>query len=190
PVSMLALVFLIGVACAQSTPKTATLPPPSGGATLRHYDIKVSDLPAPEVLTGPRNQSKVIPRPDGAELTLPRGFQVAVYAEGDLQQPRNMALAPNGDVFVAESQGNRISILRDSNNDGRVDVRFVFATGLNRPFGMAFWRDYLYVGNTNGLVRFAYKSGQTKAEAEPEKIAELPGGPGHWTRTVIFNQAR
>jgi glucose/arabinose dehydrogenase len=188
PVSAVALLVLVSLACAQSSPKTSTLPAPSSGA-LRHYDIKVSDLPAPEVLTGPRNQSKVIPRPDGAELTLPPGFQVAVFAEGDLQQPRHMALAPNGDVFVAESSGNRITILRDSNNDGRVDDRFVFATGLNRPFGMAFWRDYFYVGNTNGLVRFAYKPGQTKAEGEPEKIADLPAGLGHWTRNVIFNQA-
>lgn len=188
PASALALLILISLACAQSASKSSSSPQGSAGAP-RHYDIKVSDLPAPEVLTGPRNQSKVVPRPDGAELTLPRGFQVAVFAEGDLQQPRNMALAPNGDVFVAESQGNRITLLRDSNNDGRVDDRFVFATGLNRPFGMAFWRDYLYVGNTNSLVRFAYKAGQTKAAGEPEKIVDLPSGPGHWTRNVIFNQA-
>jgi len=155
---------------------------------IRHYDIKVSDLPAPEVLTGPRNNSRVIPRPEGAELSLPPGFQVTAFAETDLVQPRHMVLASNGDIFVAESQGNRISILRDSNSDGRVDDRFIFATGLNRPFGMAFWRDYLYVGNTDGIVRFAYKTGQTKASGDPEKIAELPTG-GHWTRNVIFNQA-
>ncbi len=188
PASALALSILVTLACAQSALKsTSSSPSPAG--TLRHYDIKVSDLPAPEVLTGPRNQSKVIPKPDGAELTLPPGFQVAVFADGDLQQPRHMVLAPNGDVFVAESQGNRITILRDSNNDGKVDERFVFATGLNRPFGMAFWHDYLYIGNTNGVVRFAYKTGQTKAAGEPEKIVELPSGPGHWTRNVVFNQA-
>lgn len=187
PVPSVALLFIISIACAQSSPKTAALAPPASGA-LRHYDIKVSDLPAPEVLTGPRNQSKVIPRPDGAELTLPPGFQVSVFADTDLQQPRHLALSSNGDVFVSEPQGNRISILRDTNNDGRVDERFVFATGLNRPFGMAFWRNYLYVGNTNSLVRFAYKPGQTKAEGEPEKIADLPSGPGHWTRNVVFNQ--
>src|SRR5881396_680656 len=131
PVPAIALLFIIGIGCAQS-PKTSTLPPSSGA--LRHYDIKVSDLPAPEVLEGPRNQSKVIPRPDGAELTLPPGFQASVFAEDNLQQPRHMVLASNGDVFVSEPQGNRISIMRDSNNDGRVDERFVFATGLNRPF--------------------------------------------------------
>ena len=187
-VPAVALLFIISIACAQSSPRTAA-PPPSSSGALRHYDIKVSDLPPPEVLTGPRNQSKVIPRPDGAELILPPGFRVSVFAEDDLKQPRHLTLAPNGDIFVSEPQGNRISILRDANNDGRVEQRFVFATGLNRPFGMAFWRDYLYVGNTNGLVRFAYKPGQTKAEGEPEKIADLPSGPGHWTRNVIFNAA-
>lgn len=175
---------LVGFSCAQSLLKSTS------PGELRHYDIKVSDLPAPEVQNGPRNASKVIPKPEGAKLTLPSGFQISVFVEGDFQQPRGMLQAPNGDVFVTESQGNRISILRDSNGDGRLDERFVFATGLNRPFGLAFWRDYLYVGNTNAVVRFKYKYGQTKAEGAPEKIADLESGPrGHWTRNVIFNQA-
>src|SRR4030095_7301202 len=188
PVSVIAFFVFVSIACAQSSPKSLTSSQRSTGM-LRHYDIKLADLPAPEVLTGPRNQSKVIPRPEGAELTLPAGFQISVYAEADLQQPRGLLQAPNGDVFVSESQPNRITVLRDSNNDGKVDERFVFATGLSRPYGMAFWRDYLYVGNQNELVGFKYKPGQTKAEGEPEKLVDLPGGPGHWTRNVIFNAA-
>ena len=190
PVATVSLFVLVCVACAQSAPapKISTQQPSATGGQ-RHYEIKLADLPAPQVQTGPRNQSRVIPRPEGAQLTVPPGFRIGVYAEGDLQQPRGLALAPNGDVFVSESQPNRISILRDSNNDGRVDERFVFATGLTRPFGMAFWRDYLYVGNQNSLVRFKYKPGQTKAESEPEKLLDLPGAPGHWTRNVIFNPA-
>ena len=74
-----ALIILAALACAQSSSKTSMQP--ASGA-LRHYDIKLADLPAPEVLTGPRNNSKVIPRPEGAELALPPGFQVSVYAEG------------------------------------------------------------------------------------------------------------
>jgi len=187
-VSVVALVVLVGLACAQSSPKSIAPPQASTGG-LKHYDIKLADLPAPEVMTGPRNQSKVIPRPEGAELQVPPGFQISVYAEGEFQQPRGLLQASNGDVFVAESQPNRISMLRDSNNDGKVDERFVFATGLNRPFGLAIWRDYLYVGNQNGIVRFKYKPGQTKAEGEPEKLVDLPAGQGHWTRNVLFNQA-
>lgn len=187
PLSAAVLFILVSLACAQSSKTLA--PASSSPDALRHYDIKLADLPAPEVLTGPRNQSKVIPRPEGAELTVPPGFQISVYAEGEFRQPRGLLQASNGDVFVAESQPNRITILRDSNNDGKIDERFVFATGLTRPFGLAVWRDYLYVGNQTGIVRFAYKPGQTKAAGEPEKLVELPGGPGHWTRNVIFNQA-
>jgi glucose/arabinose dehydrogenase len=177
------LVILVGLSCAQSPLKTPT------ANELRHYEIKVADLPPAEVHRGPVNFSRIIPRPDGADLTLPPGFQIDVFAEGDLKRPRWLALAPNGDVFVAESEGNRISILRDSNGDGRVDQRFVFADGLAHPFGMAFWRDYLYVGDTDAVVRFKYRPGQTKAEGSPEKIADLPmnGYREHWTRNVIFN---
>src|SRR5258706_12534613 len=118
PVAAVALFILVSLACAQSSPKTSA----RQASSLRHYDIKVSDLPAPEVLTGPRNQSKVIPRPEGAQLTLPAGFAINVFAEGELQQPRGMVLAPNGDVFVTESMAaGRVTILRDSNGDGTVD---------------------------------------------------------------------
>jgi glucose/arabinose dehydrogenase len=190
--SVFSFFVLASLACAQSNRNSGAGQPDKRGAAssaARHYDIKLSDLPPPEVQKGPVNFSKVIPRPEGAELTVPPGFEVATFAEGDLKRPRWLALAPNGDVFVAESEGERISVLRDTNNDGLVDERFVFATGLARPFGMAFWRDYLYVGNTNAVVRFRYKPGQTRAEGVPEKIADLPmnGYREHWTRNLIFS---
>ncbi len=98
-------------------------------------------------------------------------------------------LAPNGDVFVADARAGRILVLRDSHGSGRADRRFVFANGLKQPFGMAFWHEYLYVGNTNAVVRFRYRSGQTQASGPPEKIADLPGHGyrEHWTRNVIFS---
>jgi glucose/arabinose dehydrogenase len=117
---------------------------------------------------------------------VPPGFKVEVWAEGDLQRPRWMTLAPNGDVFVAESEAGRIKILRDTNGDARPDQSFVYASGLSRPFGMVFWREYLYIGNTNAVVRVRYKPGQTQAEGEFEKLADLPPG-GHWTRHLLFS---
>ena len=185
-----ALFVIASLACAQSAFKEST--PPSATATadgMRHYDIKLGDLPPPEVQKGPVNFSRVVPKPDNAQLTLPSGFSVAPYAEDDLKRPRWLALAPNGDVFVAESEGDRISVLRDKNSDGKVDERFIFATGLSHPFGMAFWRDYLYVGDTDAVVRFKYKPGQTEAAGAPEKIASLPanGYREHWTRNLIFS---
>src|SRR5215211_7803216 len=172
-VAFMFFVFAL-LACAQRapSPQQPQQPQPDPRANKPgHHDIKLADLPPPEVQRGPANFSKVIPRPEGAELTLPQGFEISVWAEGGLERPRWMAEAPNGDVFVAESEGNRISVLRDKDKDGKVDERSVFATGLARPFGMAFWRDYLYVGNTDAVVRFKYKSGQTAAEGAPEKVA-------------------
>lgn len=180
-----ALLFLANAGGAQSPAEQ----------TLKHYDIKLPDLPPPNVQRGPVNPSKIIPQPEGARLVTPPGFQVSLWAEGDLSRARWMALAPNGDVFVSEPgrepNTGRILVLRDKDKDGKSDERFVFATGLMQPFGMAFWKNYFYVANTNAVVRFKYRPGQTAASGEPEKIADLPGKGyrEHWTRNIIFNAA-
>jgi glucose/arabinose dehydrogenase len=90
---------------------------------------------------------------------------------------------------VTDADANSVIILRDTDADGKADQRFTFADNLNKPFGMAFWRDYFYVANTNGVVRFRYKDGQTKAEGAPEPITDLPGKGyrEHWTRNIIAN---
>ncbi|HKQ53306.1 MAG TPA: sorbosone dehydrogenase family protein [Pyrinomonadaceae bacterium] len=173
----------------QTATKGAPAPSPESPA-LKHYEIKPSDLPPPNASPDAENGPRVTPRPAGAELQLPPGFKASVYAEGgDFRRPRWMALAPNGDVFVADHTANSIFILRDTDNDGVAETRFTFAANLNLPFGMAFWEDYFYVANTNAVVRFHYKVGQTRAEGEPEKIADLPGRGyrEHWTRNIIFN---
>jgi glucose/arabinose dehydrogenase len=149
--------------------------------------------------------------PDGHRLTVPPGFTVNLFA-GNLQFARFMALAPNGDVFLSEPRSGdaRITVLCDLDKDGVAETRTTFATGLNRPFGLAFWRNYLYVGNSDSVVRFAYRAGQTVADGPPEKIVDLPPSDGaldqdtanrlhidlsqtrgynHWTRNVLFNPA-
>jgi glucose/arabinose dehydrogenase len=192
-IGVLALVVGIGelicIACAQSRPVGSNEAGSSGPQELKHHNITLGDLPPPTVQRGPTNFSRIVPKPEGARLLLPPGFEANVFAEGDLKRPRWMALAPNGDIFVAESEGNRISVLRDKDGNGQVDERFVFATGLSRPFGMAFLKDFLYVGDTDAVIRFKYKPGQTQAEGAPEKIADLPmnGYREHWTRNLIFN---
>jgi glucose/arabinose dehydrogenase len=180
-------------ACAQkpsekSAPTPAETTRPS--SALKHYEIKPSDLPPPNDTPDAQNPPKVIPQPTDARLDLPPGFKISTFAEtGDFKRPRWMALAPNGDVFVADHTANSVFILRDANGDGIAETRFVFASNLNLPFGMAFWRDYFYVANTNAIVRFRYKPGQTKAEGEPEKVADLPGKGyrEHWTRNIAFS---
>lgn len=113
-----------------------------------------------------------------------------VYAEGGFVYPRWMALAPNGDVFVADSRANRIIVLRDTDNDGKADKRWVWSDKLDQPFGMAFHRNWFYVANTDAVVRFNYKPGQTEADSKPERLVELTRGGynQHWTRNIIFSK--
>src|SRR5260370_14895431 len=163
-----------GSACAQSANKASAVDSASG---LAQYEIKPSDLPPPKLENEVNNPPRVIPKPEGAKLTLPPGFEVATFAEGGFIRPRWMALAPNGDVFLADSDSaGKIIVLRDTNHNGVADQRFVFAENQLQPFGLAFWKDYLYVGNTNAIVRFHYRPGQTKADRPPEQMADLPGG--------------
>jgi glucose/arabinose dehydrogenase len=169
----------------------------------------MQSLPAPFATPWFRRPTRVVPMPTGSHLKVPSGFAVNIFAD-NLQFARFMALAPNGDVFLAEPLRGaaKITVLRDADGDGVADQRETFATGLNRPFGLAFWKNYLYVGNNDSIVRYRYASGQTHAMGEPERIASLPPsdaaldedtarrlgidisqtrGYNHWTRNVIFN---
>lgn len=157
-------------------------------ATLGTYNITPASLPPPDTTHKVRNRPKQIDKPAGAELTLPPGFKASIFAEGDFKQPRGVLQASNGDVLITDSGAGSVIILRDTNQDGRADERSVFASGLNRPYGLAFWKDSLYVGNTDAVVRFKYKPGQTRSEGAAEKIADLPWAKaGHWTRSLAFS---
>ncbi|GAV00096.1 hypothetical protein RvY_10993 [Ramazzottius varieornatus] len=134
----------------------------------------------------------IIHQPDNANLTVPKGFQVNVFASGDppntFVQPRQMTLAPNGDVFITDSRAGIVYALRDADRNGVADARFTFATGLKIPFGLAFNSGYLYVATVQTVVRFAYTNGQTQASGAPETIAELTKDDGpHFTRDIKFS---
>ncbi len=120
-----------------------------------------------------------------ARLTAPDGFKVSVYADG-LKNPRLMAVAPNGDLFVSDQGTGQVYVLPDRNKDGVADSKQVFADGLSQPHGLAFRDGYLYVAQTASVVRYPYKSGDLKATAGPTKLVDLPTGGGHSTRTVVF----
>ena len=155
----------------------------------RRYEIRPASLPKPDLGPEVENPPKVIPQPADANLNLPPGFEVSTFAEKNFRNLRWMALAPNGDVFVTDAGASKVIVLRDTDGDGKVDARFTFAADLSLPFGLAFLNDYLYVGATNAVLRFPYKSGQVEAQGTPEKIADLPGRGyrQHWTRNVIFD---
>ncbi len=154
------------------------------------FSYDPAKLPPPYHTESARRGSRVIPQPANAKLTVPKGFKVNVFAEGDFRYPRWMALAPNGDVFVADSRANSVIVLRDTNKDGKADQRFTFSSKLAQPFGMAFHNGWFYVANTDSVVRFKYKSGQTIADGDPERVVELtPGGYNqHWTRNILFSK--
>lgn len=118
-------------------------------------------------------------------LTLPEGFKAEIYASG-FKKPRLMATAPNGDVFVSDEKSGEVTVLLDRNNDGQLDRQQVYASGLNQPHGLAFHKGFLYVANTDAVVRFPYASGDLTASAAPEKLVDLPGGGKHYSRTVVF----
>ncbi len=153
------------------------------------FSYDPNKLAAPFHTESARRPSRVIPQPADAKLTVPKGFKVNVYAEGGFTYPRWMVLAPNGDIFVADSRANSIVVLRDTDKDGKADQRWTWSSKLDQPFGMAFHKDWFYVANTDSVVRFAYKKGQTEASGEPERIVELTRGGynQHWTRNVIFS---
>jgi glucose/arabinose dehydrogenase len=143
-------------------------------------------LPEPFATPSVRNSARVVPKPDNAQLQVPAGFAVSVYAD-NLEGPRTMIYAPNGDLFVAQSRVGSVIILRDTNNDGNPDTRSVYADGLNGVFGMAFHDGYLYLGRTDSIVRYRYRDGDLKAQGTAEKIVDLPTG-GHSTRNIIFSR--
>jgi glucose/arabinose dehydrogenase len=151
--------------------------------------VDPASLPKPFATESARRNSKRIPQPADAKLHLPKGFKINVFAEGDFKEPRWMALAPNGDVFLSDARANSLIVLRDKNKDGVAEERFVFSDALAQPFGIAFHKDWVYVANTDSVVRFKYKSGQTKAEGSPERVVELTAGGynQHWTRNVLFS---
>ena len=109
-------------------------------------------------------------------------------------EPRQIRMAPNGDFFVADSMPGEIKIFRGRSADGKPEQVSTFATGLKRPFGIAFYPvgnnpQWIYIGNTDSVVRFPYHTGDLKATGPSETIIpELPDGGFHWTRDVVFSK--
>lgn len=169
--------------------KKASAPEIVNGERAKTYRINPKDLPKPFATNSASRSSRLVEQPKNARLSVPKGFKINVFAEGSFRNPRWMTLAPNGDVFVADAAANSIIVLRDANKDGVAEERFTFAENLSQPFGIAFNGDWFYVANTDSVVRFPYKNGQTKADAAPEKLIALTEGGynQHWTRNIIFS---
>ena len=146
--------------------------------------------------------------------TVPAGYSISAIAT-DLKIPRQSLVLPNGDILVAEGRGgsaaklkpkdviasqikakgntqvkggNRLTLLRDADGDGQYELRTVFADNLNAPYGLAYADGKLYVANQDALVRFDYQDGQTKADAPPTKVSDLPAAINHhWTKSLAIS---
>jgi len=153
--------------------------------------IMVKDLPQPYATDSAQNGAQLVARPENAWPVAPAGFKVEMFAAG-LENPRLLRTAPNGDIFLAESEPGRIRVFRGMTSDGKPEQMQIFASGLKRPYGIAFYPpgpdpQWIYVGNTNEVIRFPYHNGDLKASGESQHIADLPSGGGHWTRSVEFS---
>jgi glucose/arabinose dehydrogenase len=220
-IPLLAVSLLPPTLIAQSDTKTVT-----GQAAFADWDkqqpgvrrkITVADLPAPNTAEAVNNTAHLIVKPADAWPIAPAGFKVTLYAGGDARpmqrsenrqhmeasggtftMPRLIRTAPNGDLFLADSGAGTIFILRGVGADGKAAQIETFATGLDHPFGIAFYPadnpKYVYVGNATTIQRIPYRSGDLHATGAPETIVpDIPGyaqltGGGHWTRDVIFTK--
>ena len=183
---------------AKSTPGVSNAPPPpppftdyryESPGTVRHITIK--DLPQPFATPSATNGPKLVARPESAWPKAPPGFKVNLFASG-LTNPRIMRIAPNGDIFLAETSAGDIKVFRGMTAEGKPEQVKVFATGLNTPFGIAFYPlgknpDWVYVANMDSVVRFPYHLGDMTSSGPPQHLLDLPSGGHHRSRDVVFS---
>jgi glucose/arabinose dehydrogenase len=169
-----------------------------------------------QYLFPPMHLASVVGWKKGETPAVAPGLKIAAFAT-DLQHPRSVYVLPNGDVLAVESKGpgteparrpkdlvmgwiqslstggggdqpsNRITLLRDADGDGVPEVKSVFLDHLDSPFGVALVGEDLYVANTNAIMRYPYRTGQTVITAKPTMLTALPGGPidHHWTKSLV-----
>ncbi|PLP59446.1 sorbosone dehydrogenase [Mesorhizobium loti] len=152
--------------------------------------IAPQDLPKPYVSGSASNSPSEIRRPKNAEPKLPAGFSAELIASG-ISNPRAVRVAPNGDVFVADSRADQVRLYRLGDGSAKPAAEAIYAKGLSSPYGIAFYPpakpQWVYVANTESIVRFPYEEGDLKAPGKPETVvADIPDG-GHWTRDIAFS---
>ena len=160
----------------------------------RVHRVNLSALPAPYETGSAVNFPTVVPRQDTENLMLPDGFTVEVFLGEGLSGPRAIVLAPNGDIFLAETQSGRIRVIRpNAVRSAPQDVE-IFAQGMLQPLGIAFYPagdnpEWVYVAETNRVVRYPYQVGDMVARGVPEVIVPQlsPVGGGHYTRDLAFS---
>ena len=181
-------------------PSKLKAPPPIPPFTDFRYEkpgtlhkITVNDLPPPYATKSAFKFPLPGARPENVWPSAPAGFKVELYEAG-LENPRTLRTAPNGDIFLTETDPGRIRVFRGLTADGKPEQSAIFVSGLKQPYGLAFYPPgpdplWLYVGSAAQVVRFAYHNGDLKASGSPQHIADLPTSWfGHTTRAVEFSR--
>ncbi len=208
---IIAFPFFVLLSCSSQKINTGSF---AGSVTTSGY--KADTLQSPYATESAKNFSQVVGWKNGERPVAPQGFSVTKFADG-LQHPRWIYVAENGDIFVAESNTiltgikkfgakisrkiktqhigesmNRITLFRDADKNGVPEKRYVFAKNLNQPFGMLIIANHFYIGNTDALMKYDYKTDDTLLYGKGKKIVALPAGQynRHWTRNIITNSKK
>ncbi|MDF1721128.1 MAG: PQQ-dependent sugar dehydrogenase [Minwuia sp.] len=163
--------------------------PPNHQPVGQAFHIRAADLPPPYATDSIASPAYRVDRRADATLKVPPGFRAELFATG-LSHPRWMAVAPNGDVLLAESRASRITLLRDADGDGKAEIVTTFADALDSPHGMAIREGWVYVAEENQVRRLPYRVGDLQASGDAEDVTgprALGNGGGHWTRNLVFS---
>jgi glucose/arabinose dehydrogenase len=154
----------------------------------QRFQIDPAHLAKPYATESVDNTANLVARPEAPPFRVPPGFAVNEFASG-FRFPRWLAVAPNGDVFLTLPLEGSVALLRDADGNGKADLTSIYATGFERPHGLAFHDGYLYVADVNRVWRLAWRAGDDRAyaPAEPVTRAGVFGSTGgHWTRNIVF----
>jgi len=180
------LAVLLAVGCAQDrviapvAPGLLALTPQGVAGLAATMEPTAGPSPTPEAVP-----TRLVAPPE--PLSLPPGFDVGVFAD-DLGPVRMLAVSPDGTLFATVPERNRIVLLPDRDQDGVADRVYVFLQGepLNMPYGLAFREGWLYVANTDGVLRVPYQAGDMEPRGEAEWLLSLPGEGLHASRSLLF----
>jgi len=156
------------------------------GGMLAQVQQFESKLPAPFTTPSSDNRPRVVSQPNGAQLQVPQGFMIEEYASG-FDTPRFMYTAPGGEIILSDSSAGSVYVLTDKNKSYKNPERKKILDGLDRPYGLAIWKDYLYVGERTSIKRYKYDPKAMTATAGQEIISLKDFTPGHWTRSLLFD---
>ena len=168
------LYSILAILAALGTPAVAADPP---------------KLPAPYHTPSSSNGPKVVARPDGATLRVPAGFSIEEFATG-FERPRFMIYGPTGEILLSDSgKAGSVYALADTNKNGKIEdtEKTKLIGDLDRPYGLAIWKDYLYIAETTSLKRYKYDSKARKLGPAEELVPLKDADKGHWTRSILFD---